>query len=66
MASKYPIAGYREVPQMGCALIELKSEVEAGLVKDLLRHVQCGGRPLNVDYASPDVVESFKLLQQSR
>jgi len=65
--SKYTVRGYNEVAPMGCALMELANEVEAGQVKDLLSQVRMsGGQLLKVEFASPDVVETFRTLQLQR
>jgi hypothetical protein len=63
---KFTVRGYSEVGQMGCALVELESETEATLVMEMLRQVHVNGQLLNVDFASPDVVESFRQLQLPR
>lgn len=61
---KFKVCGYSEVSQMGCVLIELANEIEATLVKDLIGQIRMSGQLLHVDFASPDVEDSFKLLQQ--
>mmetsp|Transcript_13851 Transcript_13851/g.35620 ORF Transcript_13851/g.35620 Transcript_13851/m.35620 type:complete len:387 (+) Transcript_13851:1-1161(+) len=61
---KFAVCGYNEVPKIGCILFELSNAAEAAVVKDLLGQVRMGGRPLRVEFASADVVDSFKQLQQ--
>ena len=63
---QYTVRGYNEVAPMGCALIELASEAEASQVKDMLTQVRMSGQQLKVDFASPDVVETFTTLKQQR
>lgn len=63
---QFTVRGYNEVAPMGCALIELASEVEASQVKDMLTQVRMSGQQLKVEFASPDVVETFTTLKQQR
>ena len=66
VAGKVPVRGYNEVPDIGCVLLELTNQGDAELVKGLLHNMDVQGAQLQVAYASPDVVESFKMLMQTQ
>ena len=66
VAGKVPVRGYNEVPDIGCVLLELTNQGDAELVKGLLHNMDVQGAQLHVAYASPDVVESFKMLMQTQ